>query len=327
MAASIASTTNCGSRQICVPSLQLEAATWSPLFEPLGVRAEQLGRMGLTYVYAGTGEDRTWMIARFAWPRRAGEPIGGFQAAAAALLEDTFDSAAALALVQRYLPDASTRHEPADAFSPWSAADLGIPAIARTPAARSFWRHACHRTAPRPRPCVLSEQRVPDCDHRPAVALAGYQCRGRVHRAVRVGSADHAVIHQGGNDEPEDPCRRHCSCRLARTDAAPGGTGHRCSHPALGMPERTWPRSCMVWPAGGQPVSEIAERTGTARRLQSMRDRAVTGCAWRRDALRGAVSAWRHQQVVRDLMPSDRMECRACARACSRRAPILEIAS
>lgn len=91
-----------------LPIGAIEPVQWAPLWEPLGLRPDQLGVIGLTYAYAGlaNAEDRKWMIVRYAFPRREGEPLGGLTVAAtAAAPQDTFDSAAALAIVERHLPD------------------------------------------------------------------------------------------------------------------------------------------------------------------------------------------------------------------------------
>lgn len=125
------------------PVPPVDVATWSPIFEPLGLKAEELGSIGLIHVHArpeegrlvpasseaADGPDRRRLIVRFAWPRRAGEPPGGWRAAARTNHQDEFDTAAAHAIVQHYLPEVFEAQVPMDT-PPAELPDAGIPAIA-----------------------------------------------------------------------------------------------------------------------------------------------------------------------------------------------------
>jgi hypothetical protein len=101
--------------------LRFSFARWAPIFEPLGVRAEDLGLTGVTYAHSNPSDsavgERQWMVVRYAYPRRPGEPVGG--AARDQQTSDTY-RATALAIVERHLPDAFTK----------SVKDAGMPAIA-----------------------------------------------------------------------------------------------------------------------------------------------------------------------------------------------------
>jgi beta-lactamase regulating signal transducer with metallopeptidase domain len=100
------------------PVPPFSVARWAPIFEPLGLRAQGLGLTGVTYAHAdpsstatGVGaaeaavSERQWMIVRYAYPRRPGEPVGG--APSNQQKPDTF-TATAQAIVERHLPDAFT---------------------------------------------------------------------------------------------------------------------------------------------------------------------------------------------------------------------------
>jgi hypothetical protein len=116
-----------------------ESTAWAPLFAPLGLAPDQLGVFGLTYVYAdaegraatGSQDRNTWMIVRYAWPRRDGEPVGGFATNARTPAGDDFDAAAALRIVRQFLPHALARPVP-EADLAWGppTPDPGIPALA-----------------------------------------------------------------------------------------------------------------------------------------------------------------------------------------------------
>jgi hypothetical protein len=117
----------------------LDATAWASVFAPLGLQPEQLGAIGLTYVYAdaaghgaaGSRDRSTWMIVRYAWPRRDGEPIGGFATNPARPAGDDFDAAVALELVRQFLPTALVRPErEPDMAEQMAAPDPGIPALA-----------------------------------------------------------------------------------------------------------------------------------------------------------------------------------------------------
>jgi hypothetical protein len=75
-------------------------------FEPLGLRPEQLGQMGLAVIdnknKPGTGNN--WVL--YAWPRRAGEPIGGFMPIYGQTWRSSFTHADVTAVVERQLPGA-----------------------------------------------------------------------------------------------------------------------------------------------------------------------------------------------------------------------------
>jgi hypothetical protein len=101
------------------PVPRFSVARWASMFEPLGLRPEELGQAGVTYAHvdpvstvtgAGAADsavgERQWMIVRYAYPRRPGEPIGG--SASSQQQPDTF-SATALAIVERHLPDVFTK--------------------------------------------------------------------------------------------------------------------------------------------------------------------------------------------------------------------------
>ena len=110
------------------PLGKIDPDVWAPMWEPLGLLPEQLGLIGMTYLYSDSASapDRKWMIVRYAFPRRAGEPVGGFTTTrAAAISPDTFDSQSALAVVTHYLPEA-LKNMDLDERAP----DEGIPAIA-----------------------------------------------------------------------------------------------------------------------------------------------------------------------------------------------------
>ncbi|HTP38099.1 MAG TPA: M56 family metallopeptidase [Steroidobacteraceae bacterium] len=109
---------------------------YGKLWEPLGLVPEQLGVMGLTYAYSqgspqmvkeadGTAhvvDERKYVIVRYAWPRRPGEPMGGAQSVA--LHPGTpgsiqFSQADAATVVEHYFPGALNSTGVAPAGIPW----------------------------------------------------------------------------------------------------------------------------------------------------------------------------------------------------------------
>lgn len=94
---------------------ELLAKRW----EPLGLRPEQLGQMGLAVFdnknRPGTGNH--WVL--YAWPRRPGEPIGGFMPIHGQTWRSSFTYADAMAVVERNLPGALSDRGGASRGKPW----------------------------------------------------------------------------------------------------------------------------------------------------------------------------------------------------------------
>lgn len=94
---------------------ELLARRW----EPLGLRPEQLGQMGLAVFdnknRPGTGNH--WVL--YAWPRRPGEPIGGYMPIHGQTWRSSFTHADAMAAVERTLPGALSDKGGASRGKPW----------------------------------------------------------------------------------------------------------------------------------------------------------------------------------------------------------------
>jgi hypothetical protein len=105
------------------PYGDIDPAGFGTLWEPLGLKPEQLGTMGITNIYQGAApmmvvgasgtalpkDNRTWMIVRYAWPRRPGEPMGGkpqSPATAALANQVPFTNTDAAKVVAHHLPGA-----------------------------------------------------------------------------------------------------------------------------------------------------------------------------------------------------------------------------
>lgn len=118
------------------PYGDIRPASFGALWEPLGLKPEQLGTMGITNVYQGDlprviipadGSPRpqaspSWMIVRYAWPRRPGEPMGGTPsspAAQALASRVSFTHSDAARVVEHHLPRALNDQGSTPEGAPW----------------------------------------------------------------------------------------------------------------------------------------------------------------------------------------------------------------
>jgi hypothetical protein len=90
-------------------------------WEPLGLRPEQLGHMGITIFDTKNNPGTDLIYVMYAWPRRPGEPIGGFMPDEAVgwPYRSTFTYADAVAVAQHYLPGSFGGNGEAPEGTPW----------------------------------------------------------------------------------------------------------------------------------------------------------------------------------------------------------------
>jgi hypothetical protein len=84
-------------------------------WEPLGLQPEQLGQMGFTFTQEGAKE----VIVHYAWPRRAGEPLGGYMPTDSWVFRAPFTYTDAAAVVEHHLPGALAGRGAVTTGTPW----------------------------------------------------------------------------------------------------------------------------------------------------------------------------------------------------------------
>lgn len=94
---------------------ELQASLW----QPLGLRPDQLGQMGFTFLQEG-GRD---LIVHYAWPRRRGEPLGGDIPNDGQAFRASFAEADVHAVVEHYLPGAFKDAASREGGVPWLLLD------------------------------------------------------------------------------------------------------------------------------------------------------------------------------------------------------------